>query len=132
MNRKPTIPLYVGLFALAYIVLAILVGYVITWFRVESSPRLNDFVIAIAAFITTYWFTRRENRHFTKEERLEIILGSIAADITVQLSTALLVTSNLDLSNKWTLFLLILASHAMLIVLSYSLLKKIPLPNRAA
>jgi uncharacterized membrane protein len=132
MDRKPTIPLYVGLFALAYIFLAILLGYVITWFQVESSPRTNDFVIAIAACITTYWFTRRQNRHFTKQERIEIILGSIATDITIQVSTALLFTSDLDLSNKWVLFLLILASHAMLIVLSYSLLKKLPLPNKAA
>jgi ABC-type Co2+ transport system permease subunit len=132
MDRKPTIPLYVGLFALAYILLAILIGYVITWFRVESSPRVNEFVIAVAACITTYWFTRRENRHFTKQERFEIIFGSITADITIQVSIAFLITSNLDFSNKWVLFLLILASHAMLIVLSYSLLKKMPLPNKAA
>jgi ABC-type Co2+ transport system permease subunit len=132
MDRKPTIPLYVGLFTAAYILLAFVVGYVITWFQVESSARTNDFIIAVAACITTYWFTRRENRHFSKPERIEIIFGSIAADITIQVSLALLLTSNIDLSNKWFGFLLILAGHAILIVLIYSILRKLPLSTKAA
>jgi len=133
MDRKPTIPLYVSLFAGLYILLAFVVGYTINWFRVEPSTRVNDFIIVMAACITTYWFTRREKRHFTNQERFEIIFGSIATDITIQIASALLFTSNFDLANTWSGLLAILLGHAMLIALIHSLLQKvIPLSNQSA
>jgi hypothetical protein len=126
MDRKPTIPLYVGLFTLAYIILVILIGYAIVWLQIDSFTRVNEFVIVAAACITTYWFTRRQSRHFTKQEHFEIVFGSVAADITIQITTPLMFSSNFDLSKKWLLYSLILVGHALLIVISYSLLQKIP------
>jgi len=45
MERKPTIPMYVGLFTLAYMILVILIGFAITWLQVDTFTRVNEFVI---------------------------------------------------------------------------------------
>jgi hypothetical protein len=132
MDNKPTIPLYVGLFAGSYLLLSFIIGYAITWLRMESSARVNDFIIFLAAAITTFWFTRKEKRHFTKSELTETIIGSVAAGITIEVCLPLIILRNIDFSNKWLGLFLILGGHSLLTVLSYLISKKIPLPANAA
>jgi len=132
MDRKPTIPLYVVLFAVVYLLLVFVLGYAITWLQIETSGWVNHFIILAATATTTFWFTRREKRNFTKSERVEIVVGSILADITIQVCSALLFIMDLNLNNKWLGILSILAGHALLIVIGYSLSKKIPLAANAA
>ena len=131
MDRKPTIPLYVGLFAVAYLLLVFILGYAITWLQIETSAWVNHFIILAATAVTTFWFTLRENRHFTKSERIELVVGSIVADITIQVCSVLIFVINLDLTGKWLGLLLIFVGHALLIVLGYSISKKIPLAANA-
>lgn len=132
MDRTPKITLYVGLFTAAYILLAFIASYSLTWLQLEPSPIANVFIIVSAVYITTFWFTRRENRHFTKQERVKATIGSIAADITIQVCSVLLGAPNQDLSHKWVGFLLIFTGHALLLVFSYSLLNHLPLTSKAA
>jgi hypothetical protein len=122
-DRKPTIPLYVGLFALLYVASLFVIGYTIIFLRIETGTLPNIIALIASSSITSYCFSYRLKRRFSKSECFEIVLGSIATDITVQVSTVLLIADKLDFSDKWIGYLSISITHAAILAMSYSLWK---------
>jgi len=122
-DGKPTISLYVGLFALQYLVSLLVIGYTIIFLRVETGTLPNIIALIASSSITSYWFSHRLKRRFSKSEYFEMVIGSIATDITVQVSTVLLIADKLELSDKWIGYLSITITHAAILAMSYSLWK---------
>jgi hypothetical protein len=119
-NQKPRIPLYVGLFALLYVGSLIVIGYTTLFLRIETGVFPNILALIASSTITSYWFSFRLKRRFSTSECIEMVIGSIATDFTVQVSTLLLIADNLDFTGKWGGYLFISFGHAVILAMNYS------------
>lgn len=122
-DRSPKVSLYVALFAVLYLIILVIVGYATLLLQIETGTTPNFVALFISSSLTSYWFFYRAKRRFYKSEYIEITLGSIAVDITIQICSILIFAAKIDLSKIWSGLLLIFLGHAAILAMSYSFWK---------
>jgi len=72
-------------FFLIYLVLLVIAGAALSYFDIQGNSGVNVGVLIGSLYYVCLEFGKKNNRYFTKNEKLSVVLGLISVNIFVQL-----------------------------------------------
>jgi hypothetical protein len=73
-----------GRFSLIYIVLILIAAFVMSYFDITSNTGINIAVLASATMFSCTSFAKKNQRYFTKQEKIKVVFGFIFINLFIQ------------------------------------------------
>lgn len=76
-------------FSLIYIIFLYIAGFTISYYGFESNNGINNVILICTIILVRDTFTKKNNRKFTQNEKMKVIIGFSSINIFIQLVSSL-------------------------------------------
>ena len=118
-GRRFLILKYIALFAVAYIGLMSLGGYIVRALDIQPPSMSNMLIIVASVLLTNALFTRGEKRSPSRNEYFRLVAGATLVDIALSAYSLLPSNSVSDAPIQWGTVVLITFCHSVLFVVGF-------------